>query len=574
MIPIPSGEKLLIPFANELIETCRVSQANRAAYYRLLNQVAETGRPDGSKALINMMNSHIERTASHLFSPVELKFAYDFDNDYDANTIKRGQVAAKHLTRQWEKNGLGHLFGQGVYEALKYGAAIMKQWPKSEGPPDKERISYETKLVRPWNFGVYRESEQAIDKQEALCETSYLTGPEVWQRIWRLPDARKLHAQIMTHSSMGQSAGSGPDSFFHQVLSTSQISTGVQGATRPLLGGIVQFGNDPNYPTITPTDGAPTVTVHELWVKGEDDYKVIQIVEPDLLVTRFKLSNLIGIEQTQPYRIIQPNPMVDWFWGRSELIDLIEPQGFLAMLCDDLKRLIGLQIDKILAFKGDNTITDEAYGQFRLAGYMNLGQGGGVEDLTPKFPAELMPIIKYVQEQINNLGNFPEVMQGKGESGVRAGAHADTLLKTASSVHRDSALLLEHQCAACADLTMTMMEAKEDRKFWVDPEKMDDNFMLTDLPEDWRITVDSHSSSPIFADEATQLLFQLRKQGDIDGEFLIDHTAVPDKESAKASLRQRKKEGAAMQEKLMKEVSPEGKDKVIEKLLGGHGGHH
>ncbi len=574
MIPIPSGEQKLIPFANELIETCRVSQANRAAYYRLLNQIAETGRPDGSKALINMMNSHLERTASHLFSPVELKFAYDFDNDYDANTIKRGQVAAKHLTRHWERQGLGHLFGQGVYEGLKYGASIMKQWPKSEGSIGKERISYETKLVRPWNFGVYKESEQAIDKQEALCETSYLTGPEVWQRIYRLPDAKRLFEQIMVHGSMGQSAGSGPDSFFHQVLSTSQISTGVQGATRPLPGGIVQLGNDPNYPTITPTDGAPTVKFHELWVKGEDDYKVIQIVEPDLLVTRFKLSNLIGIEQTQPYRIIQPNPMVDWFWGRSELIDLIEPQGFLAMLCDDLKRLIGLQIDKILAFKGDNTITDEAYGQFRLAGYMNLGQGGGVEDLTPKFPAELMPIIKYVQEQINNLGNFPEVMQGKGESGVRAGAHADTLLKTASSVHRDSALLLEHQCAACADLTMTMMEAKEDRKFWVDPEKMDDNFMLIDLPEDWRITVRSHSSSPIFADEATQLLFQLRKQGDIDGEFLIDHTAVPDKESAKASLRQRKKEGAAMQEKLMKEVSPEGKDKVIEKMLGHTGGHH
>jgi hypothetical protein len=187
----------------------------------------------------------------------------------------------------------------------------------------------------------------------------------------------------------------------------------------------------------------------------------------------------------------------------------------------------------------------------------------------------MLPIIKYIQEQINTLGNFPEVLQGKGESGVRAGAHADTLLKTASSVHRDSALLLEHQCAACADLTMTMMEAKEDRKFWVNPENMEDNFMLTDLPEDWRITVDSHSSSPIFADEATQLLFALRKAGDVDGEFLIDHTAVPDKESAKASLRQRKKEGAEVQKTLLGQLSPEGKDKAIEKMLGGqHGGHH
>lgn len=574
MIPIPTGEKLLVPFANELIETCRVSQANRAAYYRLLNQVAETGRPDGAKALINMMNSHLERTASHLFSPVTLEFACDFDNEYKADTIKKGKVAAKHLTRHWEKNGIGHLFGQGVYEGLKYGASIMKQWPVTEGPPDKQRTLYETKLVRPWNFGVYRESESAIDKQEALCETSYLTGPEVWQRIWRLPKAEELYQQIMVHASMGQSNNSGPDSFFHQVLSTSQIGTGVQGATRPMPGGIVQLGNDPNYPAITPTDGAPTVKFHELWVKGEDDYKVIQMVDPDILITRFKLSNLIGVEQTQPYRLIQPNPMVDWFWGRSELIDLMEPQGFLAMLCDDMKRLIGLQIDKILTFKGDNTITDETYAQFRLAGYLNMGQGGEAQDLTPKFPNELLPIIKYVQEQINTLGNFPEVMQGKGESGVRAGAHADTLLKTASSVHRDSALLLENQCAACADLTMTMMEAKEDRKYWVDPDNMEDNFMLTDLPEDWRITVDSHSSSPIFADEATQLLFTLRKTGDVDGEFLIDHTPVPDKESAKASLRERKKAGEKMQKELFGQLSPEGKDKAIEKMLGGHGGHH
>ena len=575
MIPVPTAEKELIPFANELIETCRVSQANRAAYYRLLNQVAETGRPDGSKALINMMNAHLERTSSHLFSPVELKFSYDFDNDYKPDVIKRGQIAAKHLTRQWEKSATGTLFGQGVYEGLKYGTGIMKQWPKSEGPADKERISYERRLVRPWNFGVYRESDADIDNQEALCETSYLTGPEVWQRIWRFPDAKKLYQQIMTHANKGQSAGSGPDSFFHQVLSTSQISTGVQGATRPLPGGIVQLGNDPNYPTITPTDGAPTVKFHELWVKGEDDYKTIQMIEDQILVTKFKLSNLLGIEHIQPYRVIQPNPMVDWFWGRSELIDLMEPQGFLAMLCDDMKRLIGLQIDKILAFKGDNTITDEAYAQFRLAGYANLGMSGGVEDLTPKFPSELLPIIKYVQEQINTLGNFPEVLQGKGESGVRAGAHADTLLKTASSVHRDSALLLEHQCASCADLTMTLMEAKEDRKFWTDPENMEDSsFMLSDLPEDWRVTVDSHSSSPIFADDAVQLLFQLRKIGDIDGEFLIDHTAVPDKETAKSALKQRQKKGAETQKELLGQLSAEGKDKAIEKMLGGHGGHH
>jgi hypothetical protein len=424
MIPIPTGKNDLVPFANELIETCRVSQGNRAAYYRLLNQIAETGRADGTKALINTMNYHLERTQSHLFSPIELKFACDFDNEYKPDVIKRGQVIAKHLTRHWERSQSGTLFGQGVKEGLKYGAAILKQWPKTEGSEGKERISYEKQLVMPWNFGVYKESEADIDNQEALCETSYLTGPEVWQRIWRLPDAKKIYDNIMVHANKGNSTGSGPDSFFHQVLSTSQLQTGVQQATRPLPGGIVQLGNDPNYASISPVDGAPTVKFHELWIKDEDDYATIQIVEPDILVTRFKLSNLIGIEHTQPYRLIQPNPLPGWFWGRSELIDLIEPQAFLAQLCDDLKRLIGLQIDKLLSFSGENTITDESYAQFRLAGYLNLGQGGKAEDLTPKFPSELLPIIKYIQEQINTLGSFPEIMQGKGEAGVRAGAHA------------------------------------------------------------------------------------------------------------------------------------------------------
>ena len=573
MIQIPTGEKELVPFANDLIETCRISQSVRAAYYRILNTVAETGTVTGQKALINTMNYHLERTASHLFSPTDLKFACDYDNTYTAPIIKRGEVFAKHLTRQWEHSSTDMLFGQGVYEALKYGLVALKQWPRNEGPEDKPRIVYEKKVVMPWNLGFYKESETDIANQEVICETSQLTGPEVWQRIWRFPKAKELYEKIMTHSRKN-TGGSGPDSFFHSVLSSSVLQTGTQTSTRPLPGGVVQIGNDPNYPMMGPTDGAPTVEMHELWIKGEEDYATVQIISPDILVTRFKTSNLMGIERVQPYRIIQPNPMTGYIWGRSELIDLIEPQAFLAQMCDDLKRLIGLQIDKIIAFKGDNTITDEGYAQFRQSGYLNMGMNGGAEDLTPKFPPELLKIIEWLIQQVNTLGSFPEIMQGKGESGVRAGAHAETLMKTASPTLRDRALLIERQCAVCADLSATMMEAKEDRKYWVDPEKMEDNFMISDLPEDWRITVDSHRSSPIFVDDAQQLIFALGKMGVVDGLYLIDNSSVPDKEAAKAAFIEHKKSGQAMQEKLFAQLSPEGKDKAIEKMLGGHGQHH
>ena len=78
----------------------------------------------------------------------------------------------------------------------------------------------------------------------------------------------------------------------------------------------------------------------------------------------------------------------------------------------------------------------QAARQICADGLETLGMGGDVKDLTPKFPSELLPIIKYIQEQINTLGSFPEIMQGKGEAGVRAGAHAETLMKTASPTLR------------------------------------------------------------------------------------------------------------------------------------------
>ena len=572
MIPIPTGAKDLVPFANELVEICGVSRGMRAAYYRLLNTIAETGRYDGTKSLINMMNTHLERTSSHLFSPVELKFSMDFTNAYPTNDIKRAEVFAKHVTRHWESTSTDEMFGRGVFESLKYGAAVLKQWTDEVANGDDKKPVYKKKLLLPWNFGVYREDENDIDEQEVLCETSALTGPEIWQRIYRFPDAKKLYDRIMTNASTGE-ASNAPDSFFHQVLSTSQINTGISSSTRPLPGGIIQIGNDPNYAIMGPTVGAPTVKFHELWVKGEDGYVTIQMVEPDILITRFKLSNLLGIKDTHPYRLIQTNPVSNWFWGRSELVDLIEPQGLLAQWMDDFKRLVGQQIDKLLAFKGDNTILDEAYAQFRTSGYMNLGMGGGVEDITPKIPEVLLPAVKFMIESINTLGSFPDIMQGKGEAGVRSGAHAGTLMKTASPTLRDRALSVERQCAASADLTAALMEAKESRKFWTvanKPTDMDEtSFLLTDIPADWRITVDSHSSSPIFADEAQQLIFALRKVGDVDGEYTIDNLPLPNKEAAKASLRERSKAKKEEMEKLLKQFPEAGEKVAVKQLTGG-----
>lgn len=572
MIELPTDNRKLLDQANILIEQCRVSMPMRQSYYRMMNFIAETGRFDGTKSLINMMNTHLVRTKDHLFSPIELKFSIDYERPQTKVSYERATEAAKVLTRTWERNGTDITFGRGVYEGLKYGACILKQWVQTES--EHEELHLYDKLVMPWDFGVYRENENRLDRQEAVCETALLTLPEVWRRIWFLPGANKLFERIKTHAKHGE-ASAEPNSYFHQVLSTSQLNTGVQGATRPLPGGIVQLNNDPNFSIMGPVIAADTVQMHELWVKGEkDDYVTIQLIEPDILIAPlFKRSNLLGVPKQQPYRLIQPNEVTNWFWGRSELTDLIEPQGLLSAYCDDAKRLMGLQVDKILAFIGQGGINDELYGQFRAAGFMSMEQGSSVSDLTPKFPAELLPMMKFVIEIINTQGGFPEIMQGKGEAGVRAGVHADTLLKTGSPSLRDRSLLVERQCANAADLTMQILEAKDPTRYWI---KADDPlkdveataFLLSDLPDDWRVTVDSHSTSPIFASDTEQLIYQAAKMGFVDGEYALDNLPFPNKENAKLKLREKEAKQAQMFQELLK-ANPAVGDKLLEKQFAG-----
>lgn len=571
MIELPSDNLELVSFSKDLIEKCRVSVGMRSSYYRLLSAIYETGRYDGTKSLINTLPSNIARLAAHLYSPVELKFSVDFENPYPQRELDRGKQAGKILSREWGKDAVSAdvLWGRGVVDSLKFGASFLKQWTETEWG----RPSFQRKLVMPWQIGLYREDENDLNKQEAIVETSALTLPEVWRRIYYLPNAKEMFERIKTHAGIGGS--SAPDSYFHQVLSTSQLNTsGLAGATQP--GGIVSINSNPNYGMMGPTIAVDTVQFHELWVKGEDDYVTVQIVEPDILIAPlFKKSNLLGIKRQQPYDLIQPNEVTNWAWGRSELVDLIEPQALLSTWCDDLKRLYGLQVDKIIGFSGDGTITDEKYDQMRGAGYFDLSQGSTITDLTPKIPAEALPLLRFCLEIINTIGGFPPIMQGQGDQGVRAGSQLNTMLKTASPTQRDRALLVERQLAAAAGKSFELRRAKDPKFYWTDgstPDKAEETkFLLAEIPTDYRVTVDSHSSSPIFSDEATQLIFQARKNGDVDSEYMLDNLPFPNKEVAIAAARKRAADGAQQKAELVgaaKEMPLEVQGKILEKQFG------
>src|SRR5215472_280504 len=199
MIELDKDKKALISQTLDLIEVCNVSRGVRSAYYRSMNGIVETGRQDGNKSLMNMIYKHLDRSAALMYSPTMLHFMIDFENEYPKNILEWGKVVARVITRAWESTNTDIVFGQGVFESLKYGAAILKQFPELQ--PGKTHPTYQKRLVMPWQFGVYREDENELNKQPCICETSMLSMPEIWKRIWQFPDAKELYRRIKAGSS-------------------------------------------------------------------------------------------------------------------------------------------------------------------------------------------------------------------------------------------------------------------------------------------------------------------------------------------------------------------------------------
>lgn len=541
MILPPSREKL-IPWALEIIERCSASMSVRAAMARSIKTWTYTGSPDGNTAILNRMFPHVDRMTSYLFSPQDLRFHIDFTHEYDKSVLDQAEVASRVLTRQFELRDIDMQFGEAVFIALMHGACISKLVQTHDG------IS--CKLVMPWQFGVYREDLNDLGSQEAVVETTYITPFDLWRRISHLPNAVDLFRRARSYAKR-RSSGEDSDSYFHQVLLAGTppvVQTDPPFAQQP--GGLVTISADPTGAMLGPSVAEELICFHEMYVLDDErgDYTTIQIAEPDILIApQYRRKNFF-LEEHLPYTLVQPNRLQGYFWGRSELADLMKLQHLLRDRLEDIKKLMGLQYDRLLAIVGNSGMSDEQYDQFRNAGWIALEPGSDVKDLTPKMPDQAFADISEIMGFMDEVSGFQNILSGQGEPGVRAGNHAQTLLKTASPRLRDRAIIVERQCADLADTAFQLMAAKEAKAYWTRDGK---EFLLSQLPDDYRISVDSHSSSPIYEDDHKELAAFLLKAGVIDGESALELLPVPMRDILKSRFKEIQKAKAEQAQQLM-----------------------
>jgi hypothetical protein len=220
-----------------------------------------------------------------------------------------------------------------------------------------------------------------------------------------------------------------------------------------------------------------------------------------------------------PFIKVSPNEIQGYFWGMSEIASIYRLQDDLNDQLRSLTRLRKLKADPPRSAVGFAGLNLEKYKAFnRPRGFVaEENPNAKMQEHAPDMPEQLFAMLEKNLQFFDDVAGFTPVMQGQGEQGVRSQQQAALLARNSSPRMRDRALLVERQCGEWGEFNFRLMQAKD-----ADIMREGTNeFILSQLPDDIKVVVDSHSSSPVYQEDNLKLSFALAKSGAIDSADLI-----------------------------------------------------
>lgn len=520
---LPGSKKAITDDAINIAKQCMSDQQDRMDQYVRWRNYTYAGSPDAAKpAILNKVGTHIDRLSSQLFSPSEARFLVEFGVAAPKEWQDREYFISRLLSEEYHGCDADLIFGEGVFWALAYGACLTKTlWSVGK---DEHGLDHGGEpaphLVMPYQFGVWRPDINGLDRQEAICNVNYIGRAELWRRIKHLPDAGSIMKRV--NEIQRDRTEDDIDNIVHQVIIGGIVPV-TQGTASGVKGNVDVF-NFISLPQISQEAARDLVRLVELWIKDDDtgDYTTIQFVDPDILIEPSDQKRNIFMPGYQPFRLIQPNVQRGLFWGRSEIADLQLMQDVLAGRIDDVNHIWKLRAQPPRGLSGFTQLTDEARAAFSTPNglVMNENPNAKIESLAPELPPESFQQIESVIRWFDDTAGFPAMMRGEGEPGVRSNMQTDNLQRVASARLRDRALIVERQCAEQGSLLLALMREKTATGYPIAPGSQE-NFVLDQMPDDVKVTVDSHSASPAFSNDNRQMYFALAKAGAIGPRGLL-----------------------------------------------------
>ncbi len=515
---IPSKDLDRIDFYLDIIQKCLVSRDDRKSDYSILRNYFLFGSsPDGDPAPFNKIFPHIDQLTSFIYSAETTRFSILLGASVDPVEEHKTQVLTHALNDEWLNSNGDQAFRQAVIWSLVYNTSFIKLvWNKGVHPF----------MIDPGSIGVLREDLAYTDRQEAIVQTYYITKSELFNRLYSHPNRESIVRQLSTMPPPDPNEI--PDGVSRII--TSQVNPNIYGNVDLNLSGMNRY---------KARVAEDTVEMHELWVWNDDtdDYQVVTFASPRVFIYDRPGESLF-MKGELPFVQVCPNPQYDYYWGKSEVQDLIQLQELRNSRMNEILDLLAKQVSPPTALIGFSGIADEKNFALNRAGGLlaNDMPNAKVERMAPQMPPDLFEVIHEIDNMFAEVSGITNILEGKGESGVRSQGHASQLARLGSSRAKQRALVIEDALEKVATLYLKMIQMYDDTHFTdTDGHK----FIAEQFTKDYMVKVDAHSNSPIFTEDLKQLAFNLFKAQAIDKETLIDLVDPPMKQLIKEKLRKK-----------------------------------
>lgn len=598
-------------FAREIFQQCNSSRSSRLQRGSIFRSLYLMGSEDGTPATYPEVYAFIDNLSSFLYSPVELRFSIGCHGSASPLDRSKMRAASSDFHMRFRGSNTDTLLDDATTWSLVKGKTFIKNTWTSGGFKDF--------LIQPEMMGVLEENLRSLDDQDAFSHTIYITPDRLYRMLKTNSQRDELMRKAMKHSVKGIGEDSPErESTLRQIVVGGLYPYSASGTSNSSSRGNVNWLDAPS-PSFSPEVLASLIPLHELWIWDDErdnekegldgEYTTIQFIGEDVVISgelthrnlfadqyspddtrkKSKPTSQNPLAGHHPFSEICPNPLDGYFWGRSELCNVALLQKCINMRVDGINQLLRKQEDPPKFFSGVSGIKQSAYSIIKKAGgYLtDSNPGAKVQDLAPSLPEKLFESLHEFQAMFDRMAGFTDTMSGRGSPGVRSKEHAQALTSNASPRFKDRALALERQIESIGSLKLDMLKAhvadpittwvtEKDAGIegeippenWLEqppvPGTVPIEFTYYDLPDNCKVTVDSHSSSPAFAHETKQDLFDLVKIGAIDGEQVLEHLHPPGADEMIENLQRKKAEAAAFAQahpELAAEAEKKGKKK-------------
>jgi len=513
---IPKGMLDRDEFFRDIIYKCEVSLNSRKVDYASLRNWYLFGNgPDEAPALYNKIFPHLDQVTSFLYSAETTRFSINLGASVPENEHRKIPTLTKALNNEWLNSNADQVFSTATTWALVYGTTYVKLIMNNGIHPY---------MVEPGCVGVLREDITYTDRQEALIQKYYITKSELYTRLYSHPNREKI---IQRMNSMPHERTEIANGLERIIISQSNPT--IYGNVNLDLAG----GN--RYKAEVSED---TVEMTELWIWDDDaaDYRVVTKADPDIIIYE-RSGEEMFMKGELPFIQICPNPLYDYYWGASEVQRLIYLQQLRNRRMTEILDLLSKQVSPPTALIGFTGILDEKnFALNRAGGLLSTDMPNAkVEKLAPTMPPDLFTEMREIDAMFEEASGVGNVLQGKGEAGVRSAGHASQLARLGSSRVKKRALIIEDSLEKLATLYLKCMQLYDDTHL---KDTHGVPFIAEQFTKEFTVKVDGHSNSPIFTEDTRTLAFNLLKAGAIDKKSLLDLIEPPMKEELLERLKQ------------------------------------